>query len=69
MSFRLPSIIELYENLILYHVLFLLLLLQANGNRLDRNVGNVLKDQDVTFSFRPKDKNAEVKKMPFQVKC
>ncbi|XP_072031040.1 circularly permutated Ras protein 1-like isoform X2 [Amphiura filiformis] len=39
----------------------------ANGNTLHRNIGNVLKDQDLSFSFRPKDKNADIKKLPFQV--
>ena len=43
-------------------------LLQAKGNRLDRKIGNVLKDQDIAFSFRPKDKDLDVQKLPFQVR-
>ena len=43
-------------------------LLQAKGNRLDRKIGNVLKNQDIAFSFRPKDKDLDVQKLPFQVR-
>ena len=42
--------------------------LQAKGNRLDRKIGNVLKDQDMAFSFRPKDKDLDAQKLPFQVR-
>lgn len=39
----------------------------AIGNRLERNIGNALKEQDLTFSFRPKVKDVKVDKIPFQV--
>ena len=47
--------------------LFVRYFMQAIGNRLERNIGNALKEQDLTFSFRPKVKDVKVDKIPFQV--